>query len=222
MRATALGLSGLAAPALLQARLQRTGTLCSRVCICPVLPDLTARLLVLDGCATSSRKLVLRLHNTQRFPSSPPHPPYCCGMYKIDRLARRSYIQRLHAKIRFEGLGLPTLPADGQGIERSSLLPLVAYNCTGLSPNASDLTMNVRGWQPQQRQRQGPTVTCGVMDGGAVAMYVLKTRTGPSAADLIPLELWYKPGDHYLVASSEGKRKTHLLCSSSSWLYDLT
>ena len=91
MRATALGLSGLAAPALLQARLQRTGTLCSRVCICPVLPDLTARLLVLNGCATSSRKLVLRLHNTQRFPSSPPHPPYCCGMYKID--------QELHPKI---------------------------------------------------------------------------------------------------------------------------
>ena len=42
------------------------------------------------------------------------------------------------------------------------------------------------------------------MNGGEVAMYVLKAKKGPSAADLIPLELWYRPGDHYLVASAAG------------------
>ena len=35
-------------------------------------------------------------------------------------------------------------------------------------------------------------------------MHVHKDRTGASAGDLIPLELWYTPGDHYLVASDAG------------------
>ena len=58
--------------------------------------------------------------------------------------------------------------------------------------------MNVFGWTPAS----GPP--CAVMDGGAVAMYVHRAKTGPSAADLIPLELWHTPGDHYLVASLAG------------------
>ena len=63
--------------------------------------------------------------------------------------------------------------------------------------------MNVRGWKPRSIDGTD-TPKCDVMDGGEVAMYVHKARTGPSAADLIPLELWYRPGDHYLVASAAG------------------
>jgi hypothetical protein len=36
-------------------------------------------------------------------------------------------------------------------------------------------------------------------------MYVLRNRSGPSATDLIALEMWYRPGDHYVVASDAGK-----------------
>eukprot|EP01048_Picozoa_sp_COSAG05_P042343 COSAG05_NODE_22814_length_262_cov_0.631902_1_plen_73_part_01 len=71
----------------------------------------------------------------------------------------------------------------------------LGYNCTGLTPNASDLTMNVRGWKPNRVEGMYKP-KCDVMDDGEVAMYVLKAKTGPSAADLIPLELWYRPGDH--------------------------
>lgn len=38
------------------------------------------------------------------------------------------------------------------------------------------------------------------------ALYVYTSRVGPSAADLVELEVWYRPGDHYLVASDAGKR----------------
>jgi hypothetical protein len=34
---------------------------------------------------------------------------------------------------------------------------------------------------------------------------VYKNRAGPSAADLVELEIWYKAGDHYAVASAAGK-----------------
>ena len=36
-------------------------------------------------------------------------------------------------------------------------------------------------------------------------MYVYTSRVGPSAADLVEMELWYKAGDHYAVASAAGK-----------------
>jgi hypothetical protein len=36
-------------------------------------------------------------------------------------------------------------------------------------------------------------------------MYVLRNRSGPSSTDLIALEMWYRPGDHYVVASDAGK-----------------
>lgn len=148
-----------------------------------------------------ARPLVQWYSHTCGGPHGPcPGSPHqlCC---KLDCNAQFNnqpggYIQRLHAKVRFEGQGLATVPADGSA-PPSTLLALYGYNCTGLTPNASDLTMNVLGWQPS-------STTCTLMNGGDIAMYVHKARTGPSAADLIPLELWYKPGDHYLVASDEG------------------
>jgi hypothetical protein len=132
------------------------------------------------------------------YPGSPHQ--LCC---KIDCNAQGNYeaggyIPRLKAKVRFEGVGLTAIPADGSA-PAATLRPLLSYNCTGVTPNASDYTMNVAGWAPAG----GPP--CVLMDGGAVAMYVHAARTGPSAADLVPLELWHRAGDHYLVASAAGK-----------------
>ena len=79
-------------------------------------------------------------------PSDHPMPHQLCC--KIDcnaqgNFAVGGYIPRLHGKIRFEGLGLPAVPADGS-TPVSTLIALYSYNCTGLTPNVQQLRHH--GW----------------------------------------------------------------------------
>eukprot|EP00966_Prymnesium_polylepis_P333429 7388890-Prymnesium_polylepis.2 len=88
------------------------------------------------------------------------------------------------------------MPSNGPG-----LLTLYEYVC-GHGPNASDLTLGPPKWTPAHG---GPCEPVASAAAASPALYVYESRAGPAAADLVPLELFYKDGDHYAVASAAGK-----------------
>jgi hypothetical protein len=66
-----------------------------------------------------------------------------------------------------------------------------------------DFAMGPAGWRPNYG---GRCTRVGGSAGGVPLLYVYKDPTaGGLATNLVPLELWYKPSDHYLVASAAGK-----------------
>jgi len=135
-----------------------------------------------------------------------PNSPHvlCCQQSCNREQSFGNLVERLHSKIRYEGIGLATAPA---GINASDLVPLYDYKCVGPAGNLSDLTMGPVGWKPVHG---GPCIPVAPNSSAPEAppgpsLYVHKARTGPSAGDLVPLEVWYRPGDHYLVASEAGR-----------------
>ena len=83
------------------------------------------------------------------------------------------------------------------------LVPLFVYKCGGV--NGTDFTYGPADWKPSQGGPCVLTSSASDFNKAKVAMFVYKTPAGPSAADLLSLELWYKAGDHYTVASAAGK-----------------
>ena len=184
-----------------------------------------------------------------------PHRLCCqshCAFNQSSDAPGGGYIQRLHGKIRYEGLGFASMPhaingpgtrtketkeskeskgggqitsaaADGidldididDGAER--LIPLFVYTCpvdaTGnATANATDYALGPADWKPVI----GPTCTMlkagstGKASAPAPEMYVYKslpktTTDSYRYSNLVALEVWYKPGDHYTVASDAGK-----------------
>jgi len=98
-----------------------------------------------------------------------------------------------HTKVRYEAMGVASVGALTDG----ETTALYAYGC-GL--NGSDVTLAPERWTPAQG---GPCIK----DSTAPALLALTSRSGPAAADLHALELWYHPApsDHYVVASDSGK-----------------
>ena len=76
------------------------------------------------------------------------------------------------------------------------------YECAN-TVNASlgsDFALGPAGWQP----KSPPGTPCPLWSTEP-ALYVHSSRgSGPRAADMLPLEVWWKPGDHYTVASAAG------------------
>lgn len=68
----------------------------------------------------------------------------------------------------------------------------------------ADHAVGPKGWVPQHGASHG--LVCVLADGPAAlpAMWVLPQRTGAAAGSLVELKVWYKPGDHYTVASAGG------------------
>ena len=103
-----------------------------------------------------------------------------------------------------------SLPSNSADADDDELVALYDYAC---GTNGTDLTMGPKDWKPAQG---GPCALAQKKDShtkdfpAGASMYVYKARgTGPSAADLVSLDLYYKTtrfgGDHYLVASDAGK-----------------
>lgn len=122
-----------------------------------------------------------------------------------------NFVQRAGVKSRYEGMGIASLPETGSAdssanVHGRELIPLFDYAC---GPHGTDLTMGPKDWKPAQG---GPCKIAKKTDPhtkdfpAKASMYVYKTRgSGPSAADLVSLDLYYKRGDHYLVATDAGK-----------------
>jgi hypothetical protein len=121
-----------------------------------------------------------------------------------------NFVQRVGVKTRYEGMGIASLPETGSADAGANMLheliPLFDYAC---GANGTDLTMGPKDWKPAQG---GPCEIAKKTDShtkdfpAEASMYVYETRgTGPSAADLVSLDLYYKHGDHYLVATDAGK-----------------
>lgn len=123
-------------------------------------------------------------------------------------------VQRAHAKVRYEGMALSRLDASTATIGGAVPVALYDYNCsTGGGSNGSgiggggdggyvDHTIGPKDWKPVHGD--GPCMLSNGPDARP-ALYVLPTRgNGPASAVLIELGVWYKDGDHYVVASDEG------------------
>ena len=123
-------------------------------------------------------------------------------------------------KVRYEGMGLGSLPPSYTQAQRQGMAALSVYRC-GASPNSTDLTFGPQDWKPSAAEG-GPCLQVKLTNTDfavvAVAMYVSKT----AQKDLVALELYFKkfedsgspsdgaisdptPGDHYAVASAQGK-----------------
>lgn len=99
-------------------------------------------------------------------------------------------------------MALSRLDASTATIGGVEPVPLFDYNCSG--SNGSDMTIGPYGWKPSPQSGLKCQI---VTENGAKpspAMYVLPRRAGPAAATLVELSVWYKQGDHYVVASEEG------------------
>jgi hypothetical protein len=131
-----------------------------------------------------------------------PHRLCCqskCSFNQSTQAPGGGYIQRLHGKIRYEGLGLASIPNGDSG---AGLVPLFTYTCPVSNTNATDYSLGPAKWNPAT----GPA--CRLLDGDEAAapeLYVYKTPPAAGPMHLVALELWYKPGDHYVVASDAGK-----------------
>lgn len=114
-------------------------------------------------------------------------------------------MQRTHGKVRYEGMALSRpVPSAELGIgHNTSLTPLFEYNCTAPGANASDYTLGPADWAGSVASGGG-SVPCRRTAATAEA-YVLPARVGPAMASLVELEVWHRPGDHYVVASAAGK-----------------
>jgi hypothetical protein len=86
------------------------------------------------------------------------------------------------------------------------LAPLFDYVCSNSTAGAAagdalDHAMGPAGWKPSY----GGPCTLVPGHGDAPSLYVYTAPTAGAARNLVSLEMWYKPGDHYMVASSAGK-----------------
>ena len=105
-----------------------------------------------------------------------------------------------------------TMKAQGE----PTFTELFAWECLSGS-NFTDLTFGPAEWKPAVGTGGPCKLAAHPHASGTpppdttppVAMYVLSSRSGPSAADLVELEHWWKGdanfSDHYLVATPEGK-----------------
>lgn len=151
-------------------------------------------------------------------PSTCPHI-LCCQL-------RCNFNVRANTKMRYEGMALGpndlddvdfgnvvddaaaqgVHPHDGNSSSGSNttppkVVPLFDYVC-GKGPNASDFAYGPAGWKPQHGE------PCKLVNAShPPSMYVYAAPAGPSAADLVPLEVWYRPtpSDHYFVGTAAGK-----------------
>lgn len=122
-----------------------------------------------------------------------------------------NFVQRGSQKLRYEGMAIGSRPSsatmDAQG--HPKLTELFVYECLSGS-NYTDLTFGPADWKPASG---GPCKLAehprAVDFPSPVSMYVFGSRRGPSAADLVELEQWWKGdntfSDHYSVATAEGK-----------------
>ena len=121
-------------------------------------------------------------------------------------------MRRNHTKLRYEGLGLAASPSvtapatSGSAAVAGSVVAadyadLFEYRC---GENGSDITLGPARWVPTEG---GPCSLVSSEVPPRPALIALKRRAGPSAADLVALELWYKasPSDHYAVSSAAGR-----------------
>ena len=102
-------------------------------------------------------------------------------------------------------MALARLDASTATIGGIAPIPLFGYNCTGGGGATDfDMTLGPKGWGPPA----GAGLVCHEVAGAdghpSPAMYVLPVRAGPAAASLVELSVWYKPSDHYVVASAAG------------------
>jgi hypothetical protein len=81
-----------------------------------------------------------------------------------------------------EGMGLSARPSAYEAA--GDLRELFVYRC---GANRSDVTFGPAGWVPAQG---GP---CARDVAAPPALFVHATRSGPSAADLVELEMWCTP-----------------------------
>ena len=98
-----------------------------------------------------------------------------------------------HGKIRFEGMAIASHAASIGGV---TPIPLFEYQCA--SKASPDFTVATAGWTPMHG---GP---CKQLSS-AVAFFVLPSRVGPAAESLVELQMWYKDGDHYVLATHAGE-----------------
>ena len=144
----------------------------------------------------------------REFPCKDPVMPHrlccqsACAFNQSHQAPGGGYIMRLHGKVRYEGLGLASVPDDKGSVHGTELIPLFGYTCTG--GNATDYALRPAAWKPST----GPACTPLPTEGGDAAptpeVFVYKTPPkGSHRFDA--LEVWYKPGDHYTVASDAGK-----------------
>eukprot|EP01052_Picozoa_sp_SAG31_P017565 SAG31_NODE_1207_length_9383_cov_5.316351_5_plen_395_part_00 len=130
----------------------------------------------------------------------------CCQPECNYAYAFGDFVQRCHGKLRYEGMAATReftagVLGSGGGLK---LTALYEYECSTPAGSAPDLTLGPANWKPLHG---GPCVRL-VRPGttaGVVAIYVLPVRTGPAAASLVELEVFYKPYDHYVVATQSGR-----------------
>jgi len=97
------------------------------------------------------------------------------------------------------------VPAAALGLpDGAELTALFEYNCSAPAGSAADLTLGPTDWKPSHGGPCTRLVRPGTTSDLA-ALYVLPTRAGPAAASLVELEVFYKPGDHYVVGSEAGR-----------------
>ena len=88
----------------------------------------------------------------------------------------------------------------------ATLAPLYDYTCSNATGSSGgdggwvDHALGPAGWQPNY----GGACTLTTAASGP-SLYVHVAQSSAGSSNLVPLELWYKPGDHYAVASVEGK-----------------
>jgi hypothetical protein len=95
---------------------------------------------------------------------------------------------------------------------------MYVYNCTGEYGNQTDLTLAPKDWDPSPSMG-GPCIRTAsphnASEQSRAVLYTYPNPTGLSAADLVELQMWYRPAaasgqtfvaaDHYVVASELGK-----------------
>lgn len=127
----------------------------------------------------------------------------CCQPECNYEYAFGDFVQRCHGKIRYEGMA-PTRKVPATALGGTELIALYEYNCTAPAGSAYDVALGLAGWKPSH----GGPCTRLVRPGTTAdlaAMYVLPVRAGPAASSLVELEVYYKPGDHYVIASEAGR-----------------
>eukprot|EP00936_MAST-01D_sp_MAST-1D-sp1_P001464 g1464.t1 len=110
---------------------------------------------------------------------------------------------RSESKVRYEGMA--RLPPEREALAGSratnvSLTAIFEYAC---GADSADAALAPAAWVPA-----AGSAPCSLVGGvnATPALYTYSARTGPAAADLVELELWHNGSDHYVVASTVGKK----------------
>ena len=139
-----------------------------------------------------------------------PHVLCCQPECNYD-YAVGDFVQRCHGKLRYEGMAMATrasnaelgLPDASGTTSSGAAVALYQWNCS--SPNgAPDMTLGPADWKPTHGEPCVRLGAAGAAEAGA-ELFVLSSRVGPAAASLVELQMWYKPGDHYVVGSPAGQ-----------------